>query len=376
MVRFRSRSACLRRALAFSFALILPAQTGAHAGEVDRVEGLPASLRLDQVRILGSHNSYKPFPDARAEHRIRTLAPDDWNGLAYGHPPLETQLSLGIRQIEIDVAPDPDGGRYAEPYLMTTPQARAEMTAPGAKVLHVAGVDTGTHCLTFRDCLTTLRRWSDAHPGHLPITVLVNANTFDAVPGFRPFSAQFDAATLDSLDRDILTVIGRDRMIVPDQVRGDAATLADAVRAHRWPTLGEAKGKLLFVFDAGAEDEDRYRQGRPSLKGRAMFGYYPESAAEASIFNIQDPRGQTDRIQQLVRKGFLVRTRTDANTAEARAKDYSRRDAAVASGAQYISTDYYDGAPDPLGLGFRVTLPGGWWQCDPVTAPRCDPSAR
>ena len=58
-----------------------------------------------------------------------------------------------------------------------------------------------------------------------------------------------------------------------------------------------------------------------------------------------------------VREGLIVRTRTDANTVEARSRDYSEAEAAMASGAQAVSTDYYPGAPDPLNLGFVVTLP-------------------
>lgn len=39
----------------------------------------------------------------------------------------------------------------------------------------------------------------------------------------------------------------------------------------------------------------------------------------------------------------------------------------MASGAQAISTDYYPGAPDPLHLGFTVTLPeGAMARCSPA----------
>ncbi|MFM8754893.1 MAG: Ca2+-dependent phosphoinositide-specific phospholipase C [Phenylobacterium sp.] len=54
---------------------------------------------------------------------------------------------------------------------------------------------------------------------------------------------------------------------------------------------------------------------------------------------------------------MVVRTRADADTVEARSGNLSRRDAAFASGAQYISTDYM--TPD-LRLGaYHVRLPGG-----------------
>ena len=53
-----------------------------------------------------------------------------------------------------------------------------------------------------------------------------------------------------------------------------------------------------------------------------------------------DPVEGFERIQQLVRAGFLVRTRADSDTLEARRNDGRRRDKALATGAQFISTDY------------------------------------
>ena len=56
-----------------------------------------------------------------------------------------------------------------------------------------------------------------------------------------------------------------------------------------------------------------------------------------------DPVAQEEEIRALVEEGFLVRTRADAGTAEARRNDTRRRDRAIATGAQLISTDY----PEP-----------------------------
>ena len=102
-----------------------------------------------------------------------------------------------------------------------------------------------------------------------------------------------------------------------------------------------------------------------------MFGFYPEDADEAAVFNIQDPIAEGKRIHGLVRAGFIVRTRADVGLKEARAADRRRLDAAIASGAQWISSDLYEGATNPERLAYRATLPGGVLaRCDPVTA-RC-----
>src|SRR5262249_51205778 len=72
---------------------------------------------------------------------------------------------------------------------------------------------------------------------------------------------------------------------------------------------------------------------------------------------INDPIKDFDRIQRLVRDGFLVRTRSDADTRQARANEVTQRDKALASGAQFVSTDYPE--PDRRFSGYCVRLPGG-----------------
>ena len=73
---------------------------------------------------------------------------------------------------------------------------------------------------------------------------------------------------------------------------------------------------------------------------------------------MNEPQKDWNYIQYLVRSGYIVRTRADADTVEARKGDYSRWKAALISGAQIISTDYYEADP-ALNTGYQVQLPGG-----------------
>jgi len=330
-------------------------------------EGLER-LRLDQLRIEGSHNSYRKVPSADEAARIKAVAPAEWPSLAYGHPPLEAQMALGLRQFELDVVPDPQGGLYAAPGTDAPAQDRAAMAAPGAKVMHVAGLDTGTHCLTLRACLAVFARWSDAHPGHLPVAILINSSDPRRLPGLFEHDIKFTPADIDALDRDIAETMGTARIITPDQVRGTHATLREAVLAKAWPTLAQARGKFLFVLDGNSDHETWLRSGHASLRGRMMFGWFDEADPEAAVFNIQDPVAEGARIRRLVEAGFIVRTRADAGTVEARNRDGGRMNAALASGAQWISTDYYVGAPDPEGLGYTADFGGPTVRCNAVTA--------
>ena len=52
----------------------------------------------------------------------------------------------------------------------------------------------------------------------------------------------------------------------------------------------------------------------------------------AAVMIINDPIKDFGRIQKLVRGGFMVRTRADANTVEARANDVKRLQAALPAG--------------------------------------------
>jgi hypothetical protein len=47
------------------------------------------------------------------------------------------------------------------------------------------------------------------------------------------------------------------------------------------------------------------------------------------------------KIRGMVKKGYMIRTRADADTEEARRNDKTRFQAACQSGAQIITTDYY-----------------------------------
>lgn len=318
--------------------------------------GAVAQTRINQIQILGSHNSYRPVPTPAELQVILEAGQGEGGSLEYGNPPLETQLDAGLRQLEIDPVSDLPGGRFAAPHA-ADPEAHRIMSAPGTKVLHIPGIDIGTHCLTLRLCLAQIAAWSDAHRDHDLIVILINN---------RDAPEPFTAEGLDAVDADILAAFGRDRIIAPDDVRGDHATLRGAVRARAWPTVEAARGKVLLIHDTSPRLTDLYAEGHASLMGRMMFGLHDEGDEEAAVFNIQDPTTEGDRIRRLVGEGFLVRTRADANTVEARRGDRGRLDTAVASGAQLISTDYYPGAPDPAGLGFVVRLEGGMVQTNPL----------
>ena len=99
-----------------------------------------------------------------------------------------------------------------------------------------------------------------------------------------------------------------------------------------------------------------------------MFASVDEGDPAAAWFKRNDPIGGYDEIRRLVAAGFLVRTRADADTRQARDGSTAMRDRALASGAQFVSTDYP--VPDPRFTDYCVRLPGGVVaRANPVVGP-------
>jgi hypothetical protein len=152
-------------------------------------------------------------------------------------------------------------------------------------------------------------------------------------------------------------------MIVPDDVRGKHATLNEAARAGAWPALEQARGKVIFLMDQRSVGPV-YLEGHPNLRGRVLFTNAPPGRADAAFTEMND--GTEQEIATLVRQGYLVRTRTDADTKEGRSGSTERRDHAMSSGAQLLSTDYPKAEPAQW-TGYSVSFPGGAMaRCNPV----------
>jgi hypothetical protein len=329
---------------------------------------LDDTLRLHQVQVLGSHNSYHetPYPEVLAA--LRGVNPATAAGLDYGHRPLPEQFDVGVRQIELDVYSDPDGGKFANPTLLQTldlpPPDPAIMNEPGFKVIHQANIDTRSTCLTFVRCLRAVETWSDAHPGHVPIMILVE---------MKDLAEEVTPATFDALEAEIRSVFGAGDLVTPDTVRGTDSSLGHAVRTRGWPTLGSVRGRVILMLDNEALAPVE-RRGHPSLRGRILFAPSAPGDDDAAFAKLNDPIEDAAKIRAALAANMLVRTRADADTVQARSGDTQMRDTALAGGAQFVSTDYE--VPDARFPTYRVRIPGGTpARCNPVTAPAsCRPS--
>jgi Phosphoinositide phospholipase C, Ca2+-dependent len=379
MVRRPTRLVLLLTALALAGLLAAacrPITVGGGTGG-DGGNGRGPKVTINQIQVLASHNSYHVEPEPALLTALRSVIGAATDGFEYTHRPLAAELDAGVRQVELDVfVDDPGGGRYAHPKLVPLlglAPIDPALARPGLKVLHVQEVDYRSTCPTFVDCLQDIRNWSRDHPGHLPITIQVEAKD-DVIPdpaglGFvQPLP--WTAPAFATLEAEIRSIFGDKGIISPGDVKGRSPSLAAAVRKGRWPTLAEARGQIMFVLDDKGAKRDAYRAQVPDVDDRLIFVDVPPGDPDAAVTVVNDPIGDAARIRDLVTQGFIVRTRADADTVEARSGDTTRRDAAFASGAQYVSTDYVF-PDDHFGTGYVVDLPGtDAARCNPVNAPK------
>ena len=314
------------------------AEGGAEGGAPSTATAPPlyprdATLRVNHTQSLGTHNSYHLRPPV-------IIPPWD-----YAHLPLERQLEeQGVRQLELDLHEGADGE---------------------IRVYHIERLDPVSSCELLIDCLRALRAWSDAHPHHAPLMVLLEPKVIKSVP----------AEAIARVEALLSEAWPPERLLTPSLVQRGAPSLRAGLEAGGWPTLGEARGRLMGVWHTDGELRDALVGEAGDLGDHLLFpdAFGDLSAPFAAYHSMNDPVGDAAWIGEVVGAGHLVRTRADSDGDEARALDLSKAEAAFASGAHFISTDY----PTPPSEGqYGVVVPGGSpARCNPLTAPRdCEPA--
>lgn len=282
-------------------------------------------LRLNHVQVKGTHNSYHLEPDL-------PLDPSH----EYSHLPLDRQLGeQGVRQFELDVHFSPEG------YFV---------------VQHIPVIDAETTCATLVGCLEIVRSWSNANRHHSPIFIWVEP---------KDLSMESIRGHYDDLDAEIRAVFPS-RLITPDMVQGEHATLRDAVLAGDWPTLGDVRGHVVFIMLDGDVHHQNYTYNRTTLEGRAMFVDAEDlSVPYAAFVKYNDPIGSGESIRSAAEQGFIVACNAggiDNDDEQVQAKV----EAALEVGAHTIGTDL----PGPIGDRYWFDMPSdGVVRCNPVSAP-------
>ncbi|CAM9318285.1 unnamed protein product [Scytosiphon promiscuus] len=219
----------------------------ASSGSADLGARAFSTLRINQLQVLGTHNSY---------HR-RTNIPALRSAWPCHYSSITAQLDAGVRHLELDIHFDWKTGRWF--------------------VYHISVVDPLSSCHCLLSCLHEIRVWSDLNPSHHIIFMDIELKlTGDFLRICGHHTPGQDRAAFLSLQDSVLEAFLPERILTPRDVRGDYDTLFEAVRAGGscvggmcgsdvssgvgtagaapgvaggWPLVDETRGMVLFVMD-------------------------------------------------------------------------------------------------------------------------------
>ena len=259
------------------------------------------SLRLNQIQVKATHNSY---------HLRPSISPlSQWN---YSMPTLHEQLGdYHVRSLELDIHISHD-------------QEEIE-------VYHIYGIDSNSSCKKFIKCLLDIRTFSQKNPRHSPIFVWIEIKDQS---GGRPFDH------FELLESNIQEHLG-DRLVTPNQLRAGEKSLKAAILQRNWPTVGELAGKIIFILHTTKNRHARiYTYNFTSLHNRLMFAKatYDQRHMPWALFTYV-AADKPEIIARLKKEGLLVMT----SGCLAKLSDdecLSRRALASKSGANFIKEDY------------------------------------
>jgi hypothetical protein len=320
--------------------------------------------------------------------------------------------------MELDVAEDsPQGGRFAQSAGLqiagidgyTPAKTNPKLLEPGFKVLHIPDFDFNSHCTTLKECLQIIKEWSDSNPTHLPFSLylelkeanvlestlgdigmqllntLLNASTAPG-PGVTIPVPEPTAATLIALQEEVLSVLGSESIITPDDVREMLSTIDasdySATKLNElllkprpssslsnnnnnnnnntttcpWPPLSSMQGKILLpILLTKSARVANYNTIWPNAEGSIFWPVLQTFPVPNAVFKSAgiDNIGAVDEtftnklaaikeeVNSAVGGGYIVRARADADTVEARAGRTERRDALLLeTGTHVVATDY------------------------------------
>jgi hypothetical protein len=313
-------------------------------------------LKLNQIQIIGTHNSYHIAPVPQVMKIIKSVIPNEAVNISYTHRVLTEQLKLlGMRKFELDIFHDTKGGTFASPlgpviaglknWKSFHPEFDTEsMMSPGMKIIHFPNFDFRSNTPTLKAALSELNKWSSKNNLHLPIMILIESKKTIASAKENK-STIFNVDDFRQLEKEINEVIELEKIITPNKVQGEHMTLNQAIRKGAWPLLAECRGKFILALDNEGEERSNYLKLHPELEGALLFVSSPPGNPESAFLKINDPTENHAEIQKRINQGYLIRTRSDSNLTEGRTNDYRQMNLAFSSGAQYISTDFPEKMP-------------------------------
>ncbi len=285
-------------------------------------EALNGGIKFNELRYIATHNSYQTEAVDEYKKIYRHLSEltfgrvSEKKGL-FVSPTVTEQLNNGIYSLEIDVETFDRNGEIS------------------FTCMHSPTLDMTTSCYDFSLLLKEISMWSDNNPNHLPITIIIEPKKlFIPLENMKFFNVDYALA----FDEALRAGLG-DKLFTPADMLRDYESFGAMRAADDWCKVGDMLGKVLFLLhDCNVTQE--YIDVDPSIKSQAMFPMLREDDVDrdcASFLLINKPDEAVEASEEVIANGkFIVRTRADEFTSVSE----ERRELALASGAQIVSTDY------------------------------------
>jgi hypothetical protein len=277
-----------------------------------------SSIKLNDIQILASHNSYKKKGSALGKFFIGLGDSfEEANALKYGYRNLTDQFDSGIRSMEIDL-------RLRKTSFMLT---------------HVPLVDNSSVAPDFSMALEEIKLFSDNNPNHIPIIMLMEIK--DDWMILDHALQQIGSEQLETLNHLLMDKLG-DTLFKPSEMLETDKSIMETITTTGWPSVQSLLGKVIFVLHPGSFTIPYYELDQ-TLSTQAMFpGVYKDDVDQEYATFVVHNDIDIPSISALVDQGFIVRTRID---------DYlifeqDNYDDAILSGAQILSSDFTIGRSD------------------------------
>lgn len=285
-------------------------------------EELAKGIKFNELRYTATHNSYET-PNLDEVKQLYANLSELTFGLIsaktgdFSCPTLTDQLSAGIYSLELDIEVSDQNGNIT------------------FTCMHAPRIQMNTSCYNLELGMKEIKMWSDNNPGHLPITVIIEPKDF-----FIPMEnlKSLNITYAQQLDSMLRRTLGSTLFTPADMMR-DYKSLGAMRRADDWCKVSDMLGKVLILMHE-CNTTEKYIDLDESLKSQAMFPMLREGDLKrdcASFIILNDPERFLQIFDEAINtQKLIVRTTADSFGSISE----KRRELALNSGAQIVSTDY------------------------------------
>ncbi len=294
----------------------------ADLADFDLKKAIEDGIKLNEIAILGTHNSYQTLATAETRFLMGiidaiTLKKLGLNTFDFEMDTLTEQLEMGVRNVEIDIETlDKDN--------------KIEF-----KVTHNSLIDNASSAYDFEKALKEIKMWSDNNPNHIPVIIIVEPKSFVIeINGMKKFSLEY----AKELEKIVADTLGESLLTPADMLR-DYESFKEMREKDDWISLKEAQGKILVLLH-DCDVTESYIALDETIRTQKMFPmlrYDDRNESYTSFILENDPWNADSRKAESIDEcKLIIRTRAD------KYPNYSaeRYEVTENCGSQIITTDF------------------------------------